>query len=236
MCEARFAIAGIAEPGTISPSPRPGRDDLPRLSARTRCWDQAGCIAVPSDDQRLGAVDPHPVQDDGKFSSHGDAGFAQAPTSCDAHAPGLESRPFRNPRQQHIGSFVEVAPQHSVAAFGDPTSPVSLAGRVSSGRQSHVGSNTARFFEPRRIIDRRQVAKRRDRAHAWHGHEATHLRHATRQTQDLAIQISNLPPDSFSCLEQRLDSGGERRLPSISSLARAVNVFNLHRPMTSPSS
>ncbi len=36
MCEARFAFAGIAEPGTIWPSPRPGRDDLSRLSARTR--------------------------------------------------------------------------------------------------------------------------------------------------------------------------------------------------------
>src|SRR5215470_18047497 len=51
MCEARFAFGGIAEPRTISPLPRPGRDDSPRLSARTRCWDQAGCIAVPSDDQ-----------------------------------------------------------------------------------------------------------------------------------------------------------------------------------------
>jgi hypothetical protein len=46
-----LCLAGIAQPGTISPSPRPGRDDLPRLSAKTRRWDQAGCIVVPSDDQ-----------------------------------------------------------------------------------------------------------------------------------------------------------------------------------------
>ena len=42
--------------------------------------------------------------------------------------------------------------------------------------------------------------------------KTTRLWHAARQAQDLAIQISNLPPDSFSCLEQRLDSGRERRL------------------------
>jgi hypothetical protein len=51
MCEAHFAIADIAEPGTISPSPRPGRDDSARLSARTRGLDQAGCIVASSDDQ-----------------------------------------------------------------------------------------------------------------------------------------------------------------------------------------
>src|SRR5262245_50617111 len=88
MCEARFAIAGIAEPGTISPSPRPGRDDLPRLSARTRCWDQAACIAVPSDDQ-LNSVPSIHIRC--RMTSYSDAGLAQAPAFCDAHAPSLES-------------------------------------------------------------------------------------------------------------------------------------------------
>src|SRR4029079_18007271 len=58
-----------------------------------------------------------------------------------------------------------------------------------------------------------QITERRNRAYTRHRHEATHLRHAARQAQDLAIQIGDLPSDSFSCFEQRLDSSDERWLP-----------------------
>jgi hypothetical protein len=43
--------------------------------------------------------------------------------------------------------------------------------------------------------------------------EATHVWHAARQAQDLAIRNGNLLAECLSRLEQRLHNGGEHRLP-----------------------
>jgi predicted secreted protein len=53
------------------------------------------------------------------------------------------------------------------------------------------------FFLNRVIIDRRQVEERSNRSYASRIDEATHLWHAARQAQDLAMQIGNLLADSF---------------------------------------
>jgi len=46
--------------------------------------------------------------------------------------------------ERDIGCLVEVTSQHRIAAFRDSGSPVDLAGCVSSGRQSDIGSDASR--------------------------------------------------------------------------------------------
>ncbi len=39
---------------------------------------------------------------------------------CVSTAPGFELAPLRHPGEQHAGGLEQVAPEHSIAAFGDP--------------------------------------------------------------------------------------------------------------------
>ena len=95
-----------------------------------------GLLAAPFDDQ-LNSVPSIHIRCRMTASFRATATLAlRSPFASHAHAPGFESRPLRNTREQHIGCFVEVTSQHPVAAFRDSASPVNLAGCVSSGRQS----------------------------------------------------------------------------------------------------
>src|ERR1700755_2723562 len=89
----------------------------------------------------------------GKLSSHGDLGFAQSASLRKPDAPGFERRPLCYAGEQHIGSLVEVTSQQFVAAFRDSAGPVDLAGGVSSGRQSDVGSDASRSLEAGGVVD-----------------------------------------------------------------------------------
>src|SRR3984893_9111994 len=78
---------------------------------------------------------------------------------------------------------------------------------MAPGRQSDVGAHTSRSLEPRRIINRRLEAKRGDRADARYGHEPANLHIMTRQLQNPAVELADLPLDGLACLEQRPDHG-----------------------------
>src|SRR5580700_7286341 len=89
MCEARFALASIAKPGAIAPTP---------ASRQGRCFPATrgnvvllrrliGGLLWPFE---FGAVDPHPVQNDSKFSSDGYLGFTQPGSLRNPDAPGFE--------------------------------------------------------------------------------------------------------------------------------------------------
>jgi hypothetical protein len=164
MCETRFAHTGIAaamndiavatcRQGYLFPPCGGNLSRSRRLHCRSLHW--------PAE---FSAVDPHPVQDDGKFAGDCDTGLTEAFAFCDAHAPGFESRPSGNSRQQHIRRFKQIASEHAVAALGDAACPVRFTRRVSPCGQSHIGSNTARFLERCRIIDGGEVTECRDRA------------------------------------------------------------------------
>lgn len=72
MCEARFALASITKPGTTSPPPRPGRDVVCLLLGRSSVSRLNGlCGNLLRRPVELGAVDPHPVQDDGELARYG---------------------------------------------------------------------------------------------------------------------------------------------------------------------
>src|SRR6516162_6804954 len=143
------------------------------------------------------------MQNDGKLSSNGNLGFAQATSLGKPDTPCFECRPFCYTGEQHIGCLVEITPQHFIAAFRDSAGPVDLAGCVSPGCKPNIGSDTSRFSEASGVVDRSKKAKRRDWADPRCGHEPSHLSIIARPPHDLAVEVSNLLSDSLACLEQR---------------------------------
>src|SRR5919197_2696893 len=160
------------------------------------------------------------MQNDGKLSSHGSLGFANPASLRNPNSPGFECRPLCDTGEQHIGCLVEVTSQHLVAAFRDPTCPIDLAGCVSSGRQSDIGSNASRPLEASGIIDRRKEAKSRDWANTRCCHKPSYVSIIAGQPHHLAIEVCNLPSDNLACLEQRLYRGSEF-WPSLGQLGGA---------------
>src|SRR5258708_6070450 len=149
------------------------------------------------------------MQNDGKLSSDGNLGFVQPASLRKPDAPGFERRPLCHTGEQHIGCLVEIASQHLIAAFRDSTCPVDLAGCVSSGRQSDIGSDAPRPLEASGVVDRRKKAKSRDWADARCCHKPSNLSIIARQPHHLTVEVGNLPLDSLACLEQRLYRGSE---------------------------
>src|SRR5262249_32237542 len=108
-----------------------------------------------------------------------------------------------------VSSTVEITSQHLIAAFRDSAGPVDLPGRVSSGRQSDIGSDASRPLEASGVVDCRKEAKSRDWANARCRHKPAHLSIITGQPHHLAIEVRHLPPDSLACPEQRLNRDSE---------------------------
>ncbi len=67
------------------------------------------------------------MQDDRQLPCHGDLRLLEADAFPQPVTPGFEPTPLRHAGEQHAGGLEEVAPEHSIAAFGDPTAPVDLA-------------------------------------------------------------------------------------------------------------
>src|SRR5262245_12820497 len=149
------------------------------------------------------------MQNDGKLSSHGNLGFAQPASLRKPDAPSLECRPLCYAGEQHIGCLVEVTSQHLIAAFRDSPRPVDLAGCVSSGRQSDISSDVSRLPKASGVIDRRKKAKSRNWTDAWCCHKPSNLSNIAGQPHHLAIEVGNLPSDSLTCPEQRLNCSSE---------------------------
>src|SRR5439155_20296681 len=141
------------------------------------------------------------MQNDSKLSSDRNLGLAQPASLREPDAPGFERRPLCYTGEQHIGCLVEVASKHLIAALRDSAGPVDLAGCVSSGRQSGIGSNASRPLEASGVVDRRKEAKSRDCTDARCCHEPSHLSIVACQSHHLAVEVHNLLLDSLACLQ-----------------------------------
>ena len=81
------------------------------------------------------------MQDDRQLPCHGDLGLLEANAFPQPVTPGLELAPLRHAREQHAGGLEEIGPEHSIAAFGDPTAPINLARGIAARRQSDKGAD-----------------------------------------------------------------------------------------------
>src|SRR5947209_13657532 len=97
------------------------------------------------------------MQNHGELSSNRDFGFAEPASFGDPHAPGFEHRPFCNACQQNACRLVEIASQHWITAFRDPSSPVDFTRCIAAARQADICSDTSRPLEARWIIDGREI-------------------------------------------------------------------------------
>ena len=138
------------------------------------------------------------MHNNSKLSSHGNLGFAQSASLRKSDAPGFERRPLCYTGEQHISRLVEVTSQHLIAAFRDSTCPVGLAGCVSLGRQSHIGSDASRPLEARGVVIRRKKAKSCDWADARRCHEPSHLSIVAGQPQHLAVECRPIASRALS--------------------------------------
>jgi hypothetical protein len=59
----------------------------------------------------LGAVAPHPVENDGELSRHGDGRLFVADLPGQLGAPRFERRPARHPVQNDTGRLIQVCPR-----------------------------------------------------------------------------------------------------------------------------
>ena len=160
------------------------------------------------------------MQNDGKLSSDGNLGLAEPASLRKPDAPGFQRRPSCYAGEKNIGCLIEVTSQHRIAAFRDSARPVDLAGCVSSGRQSDIGSDASRSSEASGVIDRRKKAKSRDWTDARCCHEPSNLSIIACQPHHLAVEVRNLPSDGLACLEQRLYRGS-KFWPSLGQLRGA---------------
>src|SRR6266498_2026592 len=151
------------------------------------------------------------MQNHGELSSNRDFGFAEPASFRDPHAPGFEHRPFCNASQKNACRLVEIASQHRITAFRNPSRPVDFTGCIPAARQADISSDTSRALEARWIIDGREITERSDRADTRRCHEASHLTIVARQSHHLAIEVGNLLLDGLTHLEERLDCGDEFR-------------------------
>jgi hypothetical protein len=62
-----------------------------------------------------------------------------------------------------------------------------------------------------RIVNRCLKAECGDRADTWHGHEPAYLHIMTRELQNLAVEVADLPLDGFARLEQWPDRSHQLR-------------------------
>src|SRR6266516_4753777 len=160
------------------------------------------------------------MQNHGELSSNRDFGFAEPASFGDPHAPGFEHRPFCNACQQNACRLVEIASQHWITAFRNPSRPVDFTGCIAATRQADISSDTSRPLEARWIIDGCEITERSDRADTRCCHEASHLNIVARQSHHLAIEVGNLLLDGLTRLEEGFDRSGEFR-PILDQLSGA---------------
>ena len=82
---------------------------------------------------------------------------------------------------------------------------------MASGCQSDIGADTSRSLEACRIVDRRLEAERGNRADTRHGHKPADLHIATRQRQNLTVEIADLLLDGLARDKQWPDRGNRGR-------------------------
>src|SRR5215208_6459201 len=108
----------------------------------------------------LAAVAQHMMENDRELAGHGDGGLPGADPPRQARPPGLQRRPARDPMEDDPGRLVQVGAQQLVAAAGDVTGVIRLAGLVAPRRQADVGPDTGRLGEALRRIHDADVGER----------------------------------------------------------------------------
>jgi hypothetical protein len=83
------------------------------------------------------------VEDDGEFSGNGDDRLSMATRFSELHPPGFERRPARRSCEHGVGSGIECASHVGVAALGDMSVDVQLAGLEASWCEAEVSGNGA---------------------------------------------------------------------------------------------
>ena len=72
-----------------------------RSSSVRRCWDGF--------EAEVGAVDPHPMHDDGELSRQRHLGTLRAAAAGDGHGSGLQRRPGDGPGHHDVGCLKQSA-------------------------------------------------------------------------------------------------------------------------------
>src|ERR1700680_1398836 len=80
---------------------------------------------------------------------------------------------------------------------------------MASGCQSDIGADTSRSLEACRIVARRLEAERGNRADTRYGHKPADLHIATRQRQNLTVEIADLLLDGLARDKQWADRGNQ---------------------------
>jgi len=138
---------------------RPRRNEPLRPLGRTGASRSTPFVSGPCllAEAEVGAVDPHPVQDDGELSGspagpwgpRGPTGrdlrLGHAAAPSDGQAPGAQRRPFRAAHQKCVRRLDQARSGELVAAAADPSDDIRLAGLISArpdamkGRQAPEG-------------------------------------------------------------------------------------------------
>src|SRR5437868_12511165 len=167
-----------------------------------------GAVLAPAE---LATVNPHPVQNHGQAPGDRDDGSTHPASLSYPHAPRFQPRPFAAVGKQYLGRLVEHRAQQGVATFGHPAIIIGLAGLVALRRQADMCADRPRVGEALRLVDRRTVGQRNDRADPWRGHQPpTHWVAANRVEQHL-VQDGELLAHDPADVEQRLGDRGQPR-------------------------
>src|SRR5215467_280150 len=133
-----FALMGMAascaRPSRAVTPPKP-RSGL-RCGRKGVDGEDLGSGTLGLGPPERGTVDPHAMQDHRKLARHSDLGALHAATLGHLQSPALERREARDPRQQHVGSFLKGGAHHLIADPRDPAAHIRFARLVSLRCQS----------------------------------------------------------------------------------------------------
>src|SRR5271170_5454851 len=95
-------------------------------------------------------VPPHPVQPNGKSSSHRHLGNVPLPTHCQVHVP---SSPVRITTRCSLCRFSQQETQQRAALLADVAQPLMTGARVLARDQSDIAANLLTALKPLRSSD-----------------------------------------------------------------------------------
>ncbi len=142
------------------------------------------------------------MQHDGKPAGQRHLGFPHAGAPGHLASPGLQLRRLRRPRQHDVRRLIENAAHLLVADLGDPPGDVGLSGLILLLGEAEVCARPLGGPEALRIVDRRRVGQRHDRAHRRGGHQQPGAGVPPRHGADLAVQGGELTCQHRADLQQ----------------------------------
>src|ERR1041384_2979539 len=85
---------------------------------------------------KVGAVDPHAMENDADFAGKCDLGSFGAAAFGDGDGPGLELRPLCDTGHQYVVRLEQSGPHCGIAGAADGAGSIDLAGLIAPGRQA----------------------------------------------------------------------------------------------------